>query len=812
MTITTHPASATAPAATPALELPAGLTPLRFVGLLALLVAVAYPKILLGLETFYIRDFAYFGYPLAHYHRECFWRGEIPQWNPLSMMGLPFAAQWNTLVFYPGSLIYLLLPLPWSLNLFCLLHQVLAGAGMYLLAQRWTGSRLAAAVAGMAFAFNGLTLNCLMWPNNIAALGWMPFVILFGERAFRGDGRAVIVAALIGATQMLTGAPEVILFTWTVLGLFALGWSWEEHRAGRAPWPSLGRLTLVGVIVAGLCALQLLPFLELIRHSHRSTGQADAAMWSMPAWGWANLVVPRFRSFASAVGVCFQAGQDWTTSYYPGIGVLALALLGAAFVRQWRTWLLGGLLALSLLLALGDNSFVYPLLRKVFPPLGFFRFPVKFVVLATFCFPLLAAFAVAHFTAPGRMPERTLRRALLGVGGALTVAVIVIVACSYALPLRGEAFTASWQHGAGRVLFLGAILGLVLALRRPSPHVQRLGLALALALAVAGDGLTHTGQQNPGINPDLYAPGLLREHWKQSGLDLTGPPDVRGAPAPADGSPALPVEREIAPGGLRAWTPAPAYEVLLKRMVPDPGNDYLCHRLAQFADSHLLDNVPFADGFYSLYLKEHHQVWSVLYFSPTNRNLGALLDFIGVAAMPSATNIFHWQARPTALPLVTLGQRPVFADADSTLHGLRATNFNPREVVFLPEETRGAVSAQITSPTTGPSNARLVAQRFSAERIELEVETSVPTMLVVAQSFYPGWRATIDGKPAPVLRANHAFQAVVLPAGARRVTLVYQDEAFRAGLAMTALTGFACVGWLGRARRVKVGSATKSAA
>ena len=793
MTLTTHPASA--PAAAPALELPAGLTPLRFVGLLALLVAVAYPKILLGWETFYIRDFAYFGYPLAHYHRECFWRGELPQWNPLSMMGLPFAAQWNTLVFYPGSLIYLLLPLPWSLNLFCLLHQVLAGAGMYLLAERWTKSRLAGAVAGLGFAFNGLTLNCLMWPNNIAALGWMPFVILFGERAFRGDGRAVIVAALIGATQMLTGAPEVILFTWGVLGFFAIGWSWEEHRAGRAPRLPLGRLALVGVTVAGLAALQLLPFLELIRHSHRSTGQADAAMWSMPAWGWANLVVPRFRSFASAVGVCFQAGQDWTTSYYPGIGVLALALLGAALVRQWRTWLLGGLLVLSLLLALGDNTFVYPLLRKVFPPIGFFRFPVKFVLLATFCFPLLAAFAVAHLTAPGRMPERNLRRALLGVGVALTVAVVVIVACSYLRPLRGEAFTASWQHGLGRVAFLGAILALVLALRRPAPHVQRLGLALALALAVAGDGLTHTGQQNPGIKPDLYAPGLLREHWKQSGLDV-----------------------EIAPGGLRAWTPAPAYEVLLKRMVPDAGNDYLCHRLAQFADSHLLDNLPFADGFYSLYLEEHHQIWSVLYFSPTNRDLGALLDFVGVAAMPSATNIFHWQARSTALPLATIGQRPVFADADATLHGLRATNFNPREVVFLPEEMRAAVSAQMgpsgqngpmaqpegTAKTPpGASDARIHSQRFAAERIELEVETAAPTMLVLAQSFYPGWHATIDGKPAPVLRANHAFQAVVLPAGARRVTLVYQDEAFRAGLAMTALTGFACMGWLGRARRAK---------
>jgi hypothetical protein len=46
---------------------------------------------------------------------------------------------------------------------------------MYFLARDWTGNPFAATLAGVAFAFNGLTLNCLMWPNNIDALGWMPW-------------------------------------------------------------------------------------------------------------------------------------------------------------------------------------------------------------------------------------------------------------------------------------------------------------------------------------------------------------------------------------------------------------------------------------------------------------------------------------------------------------------------------------------------------------------------------------------------------------------------------------------------------------
>src|SRR5688572_1986041 len=90
------------------------LTTGRFVMILAGLIFIAYPQVVLGFHSFVWRDYGLFGYPLAYYHRECFWRGEIPLWNPYNNFGIPYLAQWGTLVLYPGSLIYLLLPLPWS--------------------------------------------------------------------------------------------------------------------------------------------------------------------------------------------------------------------------------------------------------------------------------------------------------------------------------------------------------------------------------------------------------------------------------------------------------------------------------------------------------------------------------------------------------------------------------------------------------------------------------------------------------------------------------------------------------------------------
>src|ERR1039458_10376787 len=212
------------------------LTPRRFALLLGLLIVATFPGVLLGSTTFVIRDFGMFGYPLAYFHRQSFWRGELPLWNPFSNGGLPFLAQWNTLTLYPLSLIYLLLPLTWELACFCLAHMFWGRLGMYFLAYRWTGQRWAAGLAGLIFAFNGLTLNTLMWPNVVATLGWLPWVVWLGGRARRRGGKAVGWAVLAGAMQMLAAGPEAILLTWVILIVLVCG-DWVRREGSRSRIP-----------------------------------------------------------------------------------------------------------------------------------------------------------------------------------------------------------------------------------------------------------------------------------------------------------------------------------------------------------------------------------------------------------------------------------------------------------------------------------------------------------------------------------------------------------------------------------------------
>src|SRR5207247_9949837 len=85
------------------------------------------------------------------------------------------------------------------------------------------------------------------------------------------------------------------------------------------------RVFLVVGLVAGISAVQLLPFLDLLAHSDRDTGFADSS-WALPALGWANVLVTLVNCLTRFFDVYAQYGQYWNCSYYMGVCVLLLAL------------------------------------------------------------------------------------------------------------------------------------------------------------------------------------------------------------------------------------------------------------------------------------------------------------------------------------------------------------------------------------------------------------------------------------------------------------------------------------------------------
>jgi len=721
---------------------------------MALLLFALYPGVILGSHTFFYQDYGLFTYPVVHYTRECFRRGELPLWNPLIQCGVPFLAQWNTSVCYPLSLVYALLPLPWALNVFGLGHLVFAGWGMYRLARVWTGSRLAASLAGLAFGLNGLALNCLLWTSNLAALSWLPWVLLAAERAWQQGGRrALALAALAGGMQMLTGSPEFILLTWLlVAGL------WLHQWVGRrVPRPTgLGRFAAVVVLVTGLAAVQLLPFIQLLAHSDRSlSSPGGTEFWPLPAWGWANLIVPQFRATQSLLATYHLAGQYWTKSYYLGVGVLALALLGAGRARPWPARWLAGAGLLGLVLALGRSGGLFSGLEAAVPWIGVMRYPVKFIALTVFAVPLLAACGLQALESTPPAERRRAAGLLGGIGLGLAVLAAGILWVAHRFPRPAESWPVTGQDGAVRLAMLAGQLGCVCAGLFAHRGRTRAWLGAAVLVLVGFDLTSAALRLHPTVDRRAFGP-----------LELNLPS------RPRLGESRALVSREAAAFLERAGTTNPlAYCITL--------------RGALFKNGNLLENIPKVDGFCSLRLQPVAALIralddSILLDSP-------LANFLGVTCINEPGNVFAWAARAGALPWITAGQRPVFCDEEEARRAVTASDFNPRQVVYLPLDAGRHVRA------TAVAQARILSPQWSAHRVRFTVHTPEPAVVVIAQSFYPNWRASVDGQAVSLWRANYAFQALEVPAGEHQVTLVYRDRPFLVGSCLSALSLAICL-------------------
>lgn len=752
----------------------AWLTPGRFAIFLSLLTLVMFPGVLLGRETFVFRDFGLFSYPVAFFQRNCFWRGEVPLWNPYSLCGVPFLAQWNTMTLYPPALIYLLLPLGWSLSAFCLVHLVWAGLGMYLLARHWTGRQVAAAVAGIIFAFNGLILNFLMWPSHVATMSWLPWVLWLVPRGCKQGGRWLVWGILAGSAQMLAGGPETILATWLILLTLMIGQWWQSDKRDLAV---VSRFVSIALLVALVCAAQLGPFLELVAHSQRDSDYGSLARnWSLPPSGWANFLVPLFGTQASPQGVYLQKDQYWTSSYYVGIGTVALVLVAIFRVRDWRVRLLSGWLLLGLILALGDHGGLYSLLNKLLPWVSAFRYPAKFVIWVIAVVPLLAAFGLA------RLQDTQKMRAVesMTVGGLLLL-MVGLLAVQWKLD-QGiwEIVFQNAVVRAGFLLAVSALIALWLAMNRfaaedrpphsssfKAPYVSRFILYLSrithhasssallygafIPLLIWLDLFTHVPNQNPTASPAIYAPG-----WSRAQLNMSPQPAL---------------------GESRAMISPEAGVALKYHSISDPGKMYLLDRLGLLANCNLLDEVPQAHGFFSLVPAKIGDVTSAPYVL-TNHNFSTLLDFMAVSQVTTPGETFKW-ARRSALPFVCVGQQLVFADDRETFGAFSNTNIDLSKIVFFSPETHNSLAAQC-EPL-----ARATELRVAAQRISFQLETPSTCVATIAQTFYPCWKACVDGQATKLLQANYAFQAVVVPAGKHRIELRYSDRAFQIGTGLS---------------------------
>jgi hypothetical protein len=333
---------------------------------LALLAIAIFLPPLVKREVFTLRDHFDYFQPLRAFTADELRAGHLPLWNPYSASGEPWLANPQTGVFYPPAWLFLVLPFETAYMLFLLLHVILLGWGAYLLfARRAPGGHAAggaAMVGAAALMFSGPVLSLLDVSNNFATLAWIPLVLWC---AFEGRTKS---AALVLALAFLGGEPFFA-------ALAALLYALVRRRRD---------VIVTALLAIGLCAVQLVPFLEFAAHSDRAGGMEDSLILvdSMGARDWVQAAVP--------AGVTSAPDrQQFIPVVYMGVAVLALALIGLVTGLRDPATHVAAAGWLVLFIAAAALSTGPAWLTRL--PLTLFRYPARLVPFAALAVAALAA-------------------------------------------------------------------------------------------------------------------------------------------------------------------------------------------------------------------------------------------------------------------------------------------------------------------------------------------------------------------------------------------------------------------------------------
>ena len=734
-------------------------------------------------------DLVSFLFPTYRFAAAQLQQGILPLWNPYLYGGAPFISDVQAGFLYPPNLLLFWLnpyfDYSWMQRL-AQLHIYWAALGMYVMLRAlpwgtWRLSRPAAFLGALAFALSDPLLTHLGNLNLIAVLSWMPWVLATYITALdRRSLRWCALSALLFAIANYAGHAQssyyigLALVLYTLLWWFAASGEWRVAGGGSLLYsatPLLLYLPLLALLTFLLSAPMLLPVLELTQYTERADlSYQQTVAFSLAPTQAVGLLTPNFFGRGPAL---HWSLWDRVETPYAGVVTLLLGMAGLLLApreQRRRLWPWLGLGLFGFIIALGVYAIVHGWLYALLPGFAQFRAPARALVLWTLGLAVLAAAGLDGLHAfANDLTQRVISHAGLLIFDKLVrwVAFVlagVTVPLIYMTLLLTQENDAAFLHASVAALALtiaaffwlaawGAIAAYRAGWMRPQVFPALLIGLLFLELSANGGAYQDVsetdptrGFQHPAIveflqnDPELFRIDTRTDidaFWQPDAAALLGLQDVWGVANPL-----------MLAHWARLWDATGGRQTRLYDLLN------VKYVLVQ-------DDVPLPQGKFELALD-----------APDALAVYRNLDFL-----PRAWVVHEIQAAP---------------DADTAYAQLRATNFDPSRQAII--ETVDAL------PTVAPTgNADVVTiDQYGANAITVQVATEAPGVLLLSEVWYPGWRATINGEPADVLRVDGALRGVAIPAGASTVQLWFAPPSWRWGLGGLLLGGLLCLVIVGR--------------
>jgi len=772
------------------------------------------------------------------------WRGgHLPLWNPLVGCGAPLAANYQTAAFYPLNVLYLLLPAEVALSWTTALHLALAGWGMYSWCRAVRLDRFPAFIGAISLSGSGfLVARAALFPSIVFTFPWLVIWLWRAEVLVRrGRLRDVLSLGLSLGLGLLAGHAQTAFYGGLLLVAY-LAFRTLQEAGGRKQeaggrkqeaggrkqeaggrkqeaggrkqeaggrrqeaggrrqeaggrrqeaggrrqeawdWSLvIGRWSLIVcslVIGLGLAAVQLLPTAELMRSSQRSAGvNYDLAMtYSLWPWRLITFVAPDFFGNPGR-GDYWGYATYWEDAGYVGVLPLLLAMEAVlsrkrgregARVSLLRFW--AACVAITLVLALGQNTPVFPFLFRHVPSFDLFQSPARWLAITTIALAALAALGAQWWPVGHRGRRR----------GALWVVIgMALLIGGLAAPRLVPSVRPTFGLATARLGGTMLVAGVLVLLRRP-PSLPPTGgdergghwgggrgwwWRVAVGGFVALDLLLASWSLAPTVDRSLYhgdtqvaaflrgEPGPVRVYWPTDPTHVNREYDA---------------EQRVKFGYL-------AFDDFGPRDV-----DYWWGmREALLPNVGMLDSVASANNFEPLLVGRYAALLEAAVETPELLRVMGVTHVVSDRPWPgeeiahvSGPAVYYRLSDAPGRAWVVPAARQV--SPDEMLAALADSAFDPTAEVLLEQPV-----SNIQHPT---SNIQYqVALQDTPNRVTIHAILDAPGYLVLADTWYPGWQAAVDGEPVELVRANYVFRAVALDAGDHVVEMLYRPLSLRVG-------------------------------
>jgi hypothetical protein len=731
----------------------------------------------------FFRDLGTYFYPMRFSLAESLKMGELPLWDRHVAMGFPLLADFQSAAFYPLHLLYLVLPFFAAVRTIFILHYLVAATGGYLLLRRWAYPPYLAIVGAILFTFGGTVISLTNVLNHFQTAVWLPWVLLVWERFLIVPSKRKFLAFVaVSLFQFLAGSPELYVLSVVVVLLDTLRVKNADGNIG------LGRATLfllvANLLMVALAMVQVLPTLELLMESRgrNPIPYSEAASWSLSPVSLINLFFLDKQIDAenlTSPRLFFMNKPPFLLSYYLGaVFPFGIALWFYYASRRERGVLLTVVAAL-LVFALGSRTAVYEFLLRHMPFFGLFRFPEKFFFVIYTLFIFSALKGLFHFCRVGN----SARTPVIVVSSVWSFFLLLYI--FFRINTEPLSLFVSWATNSP-VLTTSTLKRSASALANLEIQVALTSGILLLLL------LGRTGKIRKALFEALVVIFVFFDlSFAHRSYQYLLDPDVVYQSARIVPVPDVEHNRLLySPGAVDLH---PSYFSLPKQP-PFP-------KFVSLVFSNLLPNTGVFNGFdymqeidalgrwpYSLFLDVARKL------SPDKRYrlLGALnvkyvnsfqpLSGEGITLLRHFSEYPSWLYRiDRVVPRAYLVPKVIVEkDPMRTLERLSDSDFDPSREVIIER------SVSISPVKDLRREVRIASYTNQAVAVSVSLDNS--GILVLTDSFYPGWRVYVDGAEKEILRANLFFRAVALSHGDHLVEFRYEPVSFKIGLAVSLVT------------------------